>query len=55
MKVKMCENCANYTRKRNIVRHKPVNYHTVGFTYYFGWCKKHNKRCSEVRKCGEYT
>lgn len=53
MKVKDCKKC-NYCERRTWVDyHTPANYHPIGFTHAYAYCKKHKKRVLDVRKCEE--
>lgn len=51
MKVKNCEKCKYYDRRRWSSSYYPANYHRVGVSHAYGFCINYNKRCSEVKKC----
>ena len=51
MRVEECKKCAFYTRRKWTQFYAPVNYHPIGMTHEYGFCTKHNKRCSRVKKC----
>lgn len=51
MKVKNCEKCKYYDRRRWSSSYWPANYHRVGVSHAYGFCINYNKRCSEVKKC----
>ena len=51
MTVKKCEKCLYYQRKTWSQYYKPNNYHAIGFSHAYGYCKKHNQRCLEIKKC----
>lgn len=53
MKVKECKKCEHFKRKRWAQYHVPANYHPIGFSHVYGWCKKHDKRCLDVKRCEE--
>lgn len=51
MKVKDCRKCKKYMRKVWSDYYIPRNYHPIGMSHAYAWCKKHQKRCREVREC----
>lgn len=52
MKVSDCEkHCGQYQRKTWTRYYKPKNYHAIGMTHAYGFCKENNLRCAEVKKC----
>lgn len=51
MKVKECEKCVLYKRVCYSKSYKPANYHVIGMSWAFGYCKRYKKRCSQVKKC----
>lgn len=52
MKVSDCEKyCEQYQRKTWTQYYEPKNYHAIGFTHAYGFCRKNNCRCAEVKKC----
>lgn len=53
MKVSKCEQCAFYERRRWSHSYKPNGYHAIGMTHAYAYCKKHGKRCADVKKCDE--
>lgn len=55
MKIKDCKNtCAFYERRRWAQYYEPANYHPIGFTHAYGYCRLHEKRCSQIPKCEIY-
>lgn len=55
MKIKTCETCKHYKRCRHTEAYKPRDYHTIGHTWYYSWCKKHEERCLKIRGCTPET
>ena len=53
MKVKACSGCENCERRKWVQYYVPNNFHPIGFTHAYAYCKKQKKRVSEVRKCDE--
>lgn len=53
MKVKECEKCEYYERRRWSHIYYPNGYHAIGMTHAFGYCTKHKRKCREVKKCKE--
>lgn len=53
MKVRDCEKCQYYTRKVYSTYHVPVNYHPIGMSHAYGYCKKHDDKCLKVKNCDE--
>lgn len=53
MKVKKCERCKHYERRTWVQYIKPNNFHPIGFTHAYAYCKQHGKRCADVKECGE--
>lgn len=53
MRVKDCEGCRHCERRTWVQRYKPADYHPIGYTHAYAFCKKHNKRVSEVKSCNE--
>ena len=51
MKVSVCEVCEHYIRKVWSQYYVPNNYHPIGMSHAYAFCRKHNKRCLDVRKC----
>lgn len=51
MKVKECEQCKHYQRRKYSTYHEPKNYHPIGFSHVYAYCVKHKKRCRSVNKC----
>ena len=52
MKVKaICESCEYYIRCTYSERRKPVNYHAIGQTWAFAYCKQQKERCMKVKTC----
>ena len=51
MKVSVCEKCEHYRRKTWVTKYKPADYHTIGITHAYGYCKKYQKRCLIIYKC----
>lgn len=54
MKVKKCRGCQYSFRATWVQHYKPANYHEIAFTHAYLACVKHQKACSEVKKCAEY-
>ena len=53
MKVRECEKCEHYERRVWSHRHYCRNYHDIGMTHAYGYCKKYECRCADVKKCEE--
>ena len=51
MRVKDCKNCEHCQRRTWSQYHEPKNYHPIGFTHAYAYCKKHQSRVLEVKKC----
>lgn len=52
MKVKYCRKCESYFESRKwSSSYKPANYHEIGVSHVYSFCKLHNCRCLEVKKC----
>lgn len=51
MKVKQCERCEKYERRVWSQYYEPRNYHPIGMSHAYGYCKHHQERCSNVKKC----
>lgn len=51
MRVKDCEKCKHYQRRKYSTYHEPKNYHPIGFSHVYAFCVKHKKRCRSVNKC----
>lgn len=51
MKIKNCEKCTFYQRKTWSKVHRPRNFHAIGMTFAYGYCKKHEMRCADIRNC----
>jgi len=51
MRVKDCQKCKHHSRRTFNTYHTPKNYHAVVFSHAYGYCEKHKKRCSAVKKC----
>jgi len=49
MKVSECEKCKAYERHTWTNSYKPANYHRVGVSHAYGYCRLVNMRCSEVK------
>ena len=49
MKVKECEKCKCYERRTWSSSYKPANYHKVGVSHAYGYCRLFNMRCSEIK------
>ena len=50
MNVLQCNSCAHFQRRCWSHIHVPNNYHPIGMTHAYGFCKKCGKRCAEVKK-----
>lgn len=53
MKVSYCEKCEYCERRKWSHTHYPNNYHTIGMTHAYRYCKKYNMRVLKVKKCDE--
>jgi len=51
MRVRDCRKCKKYMRRVWSDYYIPRNYHPIGMSHAYAWCKKHQKRCREVREC----
>ena len=55
MTVKICKKCQPYFERRKwSSSYKPANYHEIGVSHVYGFCKLHNCRCLEVKGCKIY-
>lgn len=50
MRVKDCDGCPFFQRLTWDQRYQPKNYHAVGFSHAYGWCKLKSKRVANVKK-----
>ena len=59
MKVNDCKNCPYFKIGRWVTYHQPNNYHAIGITHRYGYCKKYKQRCLKIKNCevkdGEQT
>lgn len=53
MKVKDCKGCKHCKRRTWVQYYEPANYHPIGYTHAYAFCKVHNKRVSKVKFCNE--
>lgn len=55
MKCGICEKCPFYQRRKWSKRYEPNNYHAIGMSFAYGYCKLLQKRCGKVAKkdCNE--
>lgn len=53
MRVKDCKGCDYCVRRTWSQYYEPKNYHPIGFSHAYAYCKKHKQRVSAVRKCEE--
>ena len=51
MRVKDCRKCMKCVRRVWSEYYVPRNYHPIGMSHAYAWCKRHRKRCREVRDC----
>lgn len=51
MKVKDCEKCKHHERRTWSDYYQPMNYHAIGMSHAYAYCKKHGCRCLEVKGC----
>lgn len=51
MKVRECKRCEYNKRRAWKQYHEPVNYHPIGMSHVYAYCKYYRKRCSEITKC----
>lgn len=51
MRVSNCEKCIRYQRKNWSHRHESAKYHAIGMTHAYGYCKLHDDRCLNIKKC----
>lgn len=51
MKVKDCKKCMKYMRKVWSKYYIPRDFHPIGMSHAYAWCKLHKKRCREVKEC----
>lgn len=54
MRVKDCKKCGYYSRKVWSQYYEPMRYHPIGLNHAYAFCTKHQKRCTEVKKCEKY-
>ena len=53
MKVRDCQKCSQYRRRTWSHKHYSLGYHPIGMTHAYGYCKKHDARCCDVKNCKE--
>lgn len=53
MLVKDCERCKYCERKVWSHYYVPNNYHPIGMSHAYAYCRKHKQRVSKVKKCEE--
>lgn len=53
MKVKECKKCPHCERRVWSSYYEPKNYHPIGMSHAYAYCKKHKKRVLHVRSCDE--
>ena len=53
MRVKDCEGCVHCQRRVWSQYYKPNGYHAIGMSHAYAYCKKHEKRVRDVKKCNE--
>ena len=51
MRVSYCAKCQYYERKTWSNYHIPKNYHPIGISHAYGYCKLYCMRCSEIKPC----
>lgn len=51
MKVKNCKHCEHCVRITWSHVHHCSNYHDIGMSHAYAYCKMHKKRVSEIKKC----
>lgn len=51
MKVKDCRECKHYSYRRWSLSYQPANYHAIGMSHAYGYCKQYDMRCANVKKC----
>ena len=49
MKVSYCEKCKCYERRKWSDYYVPKNYHPIGMSHAYGYCKLYCMRCSEIK------
>ena len=49
MKVSKCEKCSCFERRTWSSSYKPLNYHRIGVSHAYGYCRLYSMRCSEVK------
>ena len=49
MKVRECRKCKHMCERKFSTYHVPKNYHPIGFAHVYAYCRKHERRCSEVK------
>lgn len=51
MKVSKCEKCKFYKRVTWSTYYVPKNYHPIGITHAYAYCKLAERRCLEIKNC----
>lgn len=51
MRVSDCMECEHYQRRTWSAAYHPVDYHVIGMTHAYGFCRLHDLRCSNVKSC----
>lgn len=56
MKVQYCENCPFKERRTWSQYYQPANYHAIGMSHAYAYCKFAKERCLKVRcmRCKKY-
>ena len=51
MRVRDCEQCSYYCRASWCEKYYPKNYHAIGMTHAYGYCKRFGKPCRRIKNC----
>lgn len=56
MVVSKCEKCVCYERRTWTTDYKPANYHRIGVSHSYAFCKLFNQRCGDIKlfMCKKY-
>ena len=47
--MKKCKGCSYYARRTWTQKYYPSDYHAIGMTHAYGYCRLHQTRCSDIK------
>lgn len=54
MRIKDCKGCLYCERLVWVQQYQPENYHQIGFSHAYHWCRQKRLRCAHVKACSPY-